>query len=70
MVGAFLWRGGAVVAVLAGLVESARWVLRLIEVPRELQLGLGLLMSGFFLLVASLIAERIKDYRAESDLSE
>ena len=70
MVGALLWRGGIVFAAVAGTVESARWILRLVNVPDEVELGLGLLVSGFVLLLASLLFERIQDYRTETSLSE
>ena len=70
MVAALLWRGGLIIAVVAGLVESARWIWRLVDIPAEVELGLGLLSSGFVLLLVSLILERIQDYQTESSLSE
>jgi hypothetical protein len=70
VVGAFLWRGGALLAVVWGLFESARWIWRLVDVPAQVELGLGLVTSGFAMLVVSLILERVEDYRAERDLQE
>jgi hypothetical protein len=70
MVGALLWRGGTLLAAVAALFESTRWLLRLVDVPTQLELGLGLLLSGFVLVLVSLIVERIADYRAESEFPE
>ena len=70
VVGALLWRGGLLLAAVAAFFESARWLLRVIDVPRELELGLGLLISGFALVLVSLVMERVQDYRAESELRE
>jgi len=70
VVGALLWRGGTLVVVVAALFESARWILRLVDVPPEMQIGLGLLIAGFVLVLVSLIVERIQDFRVESDLRE
>ena len=70
MVGALLWRGGALLAGVAALFESVRWILRLVDVPTEMRIGLGLLIVGFVLVLGSLIVERIQDFRVESDLRE
>ena len=69
-VGALLWRGGVLLAVVATLFESVRWILRLVDVPAEMRVGLGLLIAGFVLVLLSLIVERIQDFRVESDLRE
>ncbi len=70
VVGALLWRGGLLLAAAAALFESARWILRLVDIPPQLEIGFGLLLSGFVLVMVSLIVERIKDSRLESDLRE
>ena len=70
VVGALLWRGGLLLAAAAALFESARWILRVVDIPRQLEIGFGLLLSGFVLVMVSLIVERIKDSRLESDLRE
>jgi hypothetical protein len=57
-------------AAAAALFESARWILRVVDIPRQLEIGFGLLLSGFVLVMVSLIVERIKDSRLESDLRE
>ncbi len=70
VVGALLWRGGLLLAAAAALFESARWILRVVDMPPQLEIGFGLLLSGFVLVMVSLIVERIKDSRLESDLRE
>ena len=70
VVGALLWRGGLLLAAAAALFESVRWILRLVDIPPQLEIGFGLLLSGFVLVMVSLIVERIKDSRLESDLRE
>jgi hypothetical protein len=70
VVGALLWRGGLLLAAVAAFFESARWILRVVDVPRELELGLGLLISGLALVLLSLVVERVQDFRAERELRE
>ncbi len=70
VVGALLWRGGLLLAAAAALFESASWILRVVDMPPQLEIGFGLLLSGFVLVMVSLIVERIKDSRLESDLRE
>jgi len=67
LIGLSLWRGGLLVAAGWLLYESARLVLRWIDVPAEVEAGLGLALAGFALVMVSLIAERIVDLRAEHD---
>ena len=70
MVGALLWRGGAILAAVAALFESVRWILRLVDVPAEMRIGLGLLIAGLVLVLVSLIVERVQDLRMENELRE
>ena len=65
MVGVLLWRGGAVLAGAAAVFETIRWVLRMVDVPAQLEIALGLFFSGLALVMMSLLAERIQDYRQE-----
>ena len=70
MVGVLLWRGGAVLAGVAVVFESIRWILRLVDVPAHLEVALGLFISGFALVLLSLLAERIQDYRQERGVAK
>jgi hypothetical protein len=69
-IGLILWRGGLLLALAAVLLETARWVLRFVNVPATLELGLGLLLAGFLCVLLSVLAERIRDARSEGDLRE
>ena len=65
-VGVILWRGGALLAAAWVLFEGVRLIVRLWDVPTQVEVALGLLIAGFLMVVASLIVERVRDYRAES----
>ncbi len=70
VLGALLWRSGAILVVIAGFYESARLFLRFFDIPTQVEVGLGLLIAGFGLVLVSLLAERIRDYKAERGTSE
>jgi hypothetical protein len=65
-VGVILWRGGALLAVAWGFFETGRLIVRLWDVPTQVEIALGLIISGFLMVVATLIVERVREYRAES----
>lgn len=65
LIGLFLWRGGLLLAAAAVLFEAARWALRFVQPPLEIEIGLGLLLAGLGLVLLSLILERARDGRAE-----
>ncbi|MHC4079126.1 MAG: hypothetical protein ACYST0_11880 [Planctomycetota bacterium] len=69
LIGLLLWRGGWILVVVWLLVEAARWILRFVELPIQLEVGVGLILAGGVLVVLSLILERIQDARREGDLS-
>ena len=70
LIGLFLWRGGLLLAGAAAAYETARLLLRLIDVPAELTVGLALLLAGFVFLLGSLVAERQQDAKLEQGLTE
>jgi len=70
LLGLLLWRGGVIAVGTLVFFEGARWFLRFFDIPVELQAGLGLVLAGLGFVVASLIAERIRDARAEGDLHQ
>ena len=63
-----LWRGELLLAAAWAFYEGATWFLRLVEVPRQIEAGLGLVLAGLALVLVSLVLERIRDARAEGDL--
>jgi len=68
MTGMLLWRGGLILAGAAVLFEATRWLLRFVDIPSQLKIGLGFLVAGATLVILSLIMERVRDSRAEGDL--
>lgn len=70
LVGLILWRGGLLFAAAAALFEVSRRVLRYGDIPTQLEVGFGLALAGFVLIILSLIIERIRDAKAEGDLLE
>lgn len=64
LVGLMLWRGGVLLAAAVAAYEVARVVLAFLDLPETLKLGGGLVLSGLFLVLASLILENRQDARA------
>ena len=69
LMGLLLWRAGLILVCVWGLVETADWFLRFVELPPQLELGCALILAGGALFVISVILERIRDARGEGDLS-
>ncbi len=70
VVGLLLWRGGLVLVAAVALFEAARWLLRFVDLPAQLEIGSGLVLAGMVLVLVSLVLERAREYRAEGDLRE
>jgi hypothetical protein len=68
--GLILWRGGLLLAGATALVLTARWLLRFIDLPLQLELGVGIVAAGVVLVLVSLILERARALREEEGLSE
>ena len=68
MFGLILWRGGLLLVASYGFFRWARWFLELLEIlPRPLEIGVGLILSGLGMLFVSVVMERIVDYRKEQE---
>lgn len=52
------------------LYRTSRLLLQFIDLPMQLEVGIGFVFSGAVLFMASVIMERIVDVRAEGDLSQ
>ena len=65
LIGLLLWRGGLLLAGVAVVVETLRALLAFVDIPREIEYGVALVLGGFLLVLVSLILERIEDLRAE-----
>jgi hypothetical protein len=70
LLGLFLWRGGLLLAGVAAAVESMRLLLRFVDLPDQLEIGVALVLAGAALVLLSLILERAADRRLEGDLRE
>lgn len=70
LVGLLLWRAGLLLAASSGLYHTIEFGLRFIDLPRQLEIGLGLVVAGAVLVLGSFVMERFVDYRAEGDLSK
>ncbi len=70
LVGFFLWRAGLLLVAGYSAFRAARLALRFIDLPSELEVGLGLVLAGAFLVLLSLVLERIVDAREERRLAE
>jgi len=67
--GLMLWRGGLLLAGGAALWEGLRYAMWFIDLPVQVEVGLGLLIAGALFVAGSLLAERFLDARTEGDLS-
>lgn len=70
LVGFLCWRSGLILVASYGSFRVARLVLRSVEIPEQLKVGLSLTLAGSALVLASLIQERAHDARLERGLSE
>jgi hypothetical protein len=70
LIGLFLWRGGILLAAVTAAIESMRLLLRFVDLPVELELGVAFVLAGLALVLVSLVLERLRDYRSEGPLRE
>jgi len=65
LIGLFMWRSGLLLAGSYTSFRIARLALAYLDVPLELEIGLGLVLAGCILVAVSLIVERVRDARDE-----
>ncbi len=70
LAGLLLWRFGLLLAGSVGLYRTSKFLLQFIDLPLQVEIGLGLIFSGAVLFMVSLVMERIEDARREGDLTE
>ena len=70
LAGLLLWRFGLALAGATALYRATKFLLRFIELPTQLEVGIGFIFSGVVLFMVSMIMERIADMRAEGDLTQ
>ena len=69
LVGLLLWRGGLLFVACYSSYRGMRQLVRWVELPLQLEVGVALALAGLVLVVVSLILERVQDARTEGDLS-
>ncbi len=70
IIGLLLWRGGLMFTGAWVAFIAARQFIRLVEVPAQVEIGLGLVLTGALLVLVSLILERAADVRREGDIKQ
>lgn len=70
LAGLLLWRGGLLFVAAYSAFRGMRRLLRWVDLPRQLEVGVALGLGGLVLVVASLVLERFQDARNEGDLSQ
>jgi len=70
LVGMLLWRGGLVFVACYSGYRGFRELVRWVELPLQLEVGVAVGLTGLALVIASLVMERVRDARKEGDLSE
>jgi len=65
LTGLLLWRFGLLLAGATAIYRTARFLLQFIELPVQLEIGLGLLFGGGVFFMASIVMEQLKDGRHE-----
>lgn len=69
LAGLVVWRLGLLIVAAYGFFRTARRILAFIEIPLQLEIGGGLILAGFGLVIVSLILERLRDYRQEKEVA-
>lgn len=70
LAGLLLWRFGLALAGATALYRTTRFLLQFIDLPLQLEIGIGLAFCGAVLFMVSMVMERVVDFRGEGDLSQ
>ena len=70
VIGLLMWRAGLLLAGGTGLYRTSEFLLQFIDLPTQLEVGIGLIFSGVVVFMIAMIAERFVDMRAEGDLTQ
>jgi len=70
LVGFLFWRCGLLLVAGYTTLRIARLALQHVDLPPQLDVGLGLTIAGAALVLGSLVAERVVDARAEEGLAD
>lgn len=70
MAGLLLWRFGLMLAGATALYRTTKFLMTFVDLPLQLEIGIGFLVCGTFLFAMSLVMERIVDMRSEGELGK
>ena len=70
LAGLLMWRAGLLLAGGTAIYNTSKLLLRFIDLPLQLEIGIGLVMTGVVFVAFSFVMERLVDSRAEGDLSK
>jgi hypothetical protein len=70
LAGLLLWRFGLMLAGATALYRTTKFLMTFVDLPLQLEIGIGLLICGAFLFATSIVMERIVDLRSEGDLGK
>ena len=68
--GFVLWRFGLALAASVGIYRAWRLVFQFVDLPVQLEIGIGMMMTGALFFFASLVLERVQAMKSEGDLRE
>ena len=68
LAGLLLWRFGLLLAGATALYRTVKFLMTFVDLPLQLEIGIGFLICGAFLFLLSLVMERVVDMRNEGDL--
>jgi hypothetical protein len=63
LTGLLLWRFGLLLASATAVYRIAKFLLKFIDLPVQLEIGVGLIFSGAMFFMASILMEQISDGR-------
>jgi hypothetical protein len=70
LLGLFLWRAGLLLVGAYAVIRGVRIAWGHLDLPAQLDWGLSFLAAGALLVAGSVVAERLRDRRAEGALGE
>lgn len=65
--GLLLWRFGILLASATAIYRTAKFLLRYVDLPLQLEIGIGLMFAGAVFFMASVLMEQLADGRREPD---
>ncbi|MCP3914087.1 MAG: hypothetical protein GY711_00850 [bacterium] len=70
LIGFVLWRAGLLILASYAVFRAVDLGLAYLDLPTQLDVGLGLALTGCGLVLISLLVERYRDHRSEGGLTE